>query len=163
MTEKTEVVALANEIEREMMAWREANEGIYTIRACAFAVAQKVAALNPPPPAGDTGEAALRAQLASAIKERDEARELFDTVATTNEMALDQRDKACGLLARCQTVLGNIARILDELDRQIVACDSYAEKSGRPMSDPRETWLICNSHIRDRARELRQALKEQTP
>ena len=34
---------LADEIEREMMTWRGANGGVYTIRACAFAIAQRMA------------------------------------------------------------------------------------------------------------------------
>lgn len=41
-------IELANEIEREMMAWRGANGGIYTIRACAFAIAQKASGLFAP-------------------------------------------------------------------------------------------------------------------
>lgn len=38
-----DVKGLADEIEREMMTWRGANGGVYTIRACAFAIAQKMA------------------------------------------------------------------------------------------------------------------------
>ena len=34
---------LADEIEREMMTMRGATGGVYTIRACAFAIAQKMA------------------------------------------------------------------------------------------------------------------------
>ncbi|MEZ2410585.1 hypothetical protein AB6806_27690 [Bosea sp. RCC_152_1] len=39
---------LADEVEREMMSWRGANGGVFTLRACAFAIAQKVACLFAP-------------------------------------------------------------------------------------------------------------------
>lgn len=45
---------MVDEIEREIMTWRGANGGVYTIRACAVAVAQKMAsrleALEAPAP-----------------------------------------------------------------------------------------------------------------
>lgn len=53
------VKSLADEIEREMMAWRGANGGIYTIRACAFAIAQKVSAMLDAAPDLENGPAVL--------------------------------------------------------------------------------------------------------
>lgn len=41
----TELKGLTDEIERELMAWRGANGGVFTLRAAAVAVAQAVEAL----------------------------------------------------------------------------------------------------------------------
>lgn len=53
------VKPLADEIEREMMAWRGENGGIYAIRASAFAIAQKVSAMLQVAPALENGPAVL--------------------------------------------------------------------------------------------------------
>lgn len=63
------------------------------------------------------------------------------------------------LTAERETLRREISRIVGEIERQNVVNDRYAEQSSKPLSDPRETWLICNSHIKDHARELRAALE----
>jgi hypothetical protein len=43
-----EIARLADEIERELYSWRGSNDGVYTLRAASFGIAQKVLALLQP-------------------------------------------------------------------------------------------------------------------
>lgn len=53
-----------------------------------------------------------------------------------------------------------IERIVTELERQNKVNDGYASSLPKAERATSELWLICNSHTKDRTRELRQAIKE---
>lgn len=48
-----------------------------------------------------------------------------------------------------------LVRIIERLDRQNVVNDAYANGLPKAEQNTSELWLICNSHIKDLAKELR--------
>lgn len=89
--------------------------------------------------------AALAGQVANVVR-REEANAYGDA-EHARALAAEARIKA-------------LERVVDQLERQNRVNDRYAEDFGPPGHATRELWLICNSHVKDRTRELREAIKE---